>query len=204
MPSTVVQVRRESDAQAWSEPDRESRFADYAKAMVRIGVGTITVVIRAAEPETVDGLFPFPDVDRVHVITAFNPGAARPGVWENFRRHAELEAQIASAGRRSWPAVGGGRYGEVSSVIAGLTRSQARALGRRFGQDAIFEWTPQRWSIVACDGSSTRHLGWSTTVRRRPMGDPTAAWERVLHRRDQARRSPVHPIAPTDTSGTPA
>jgi len=38
-----------------------------------------------------------------------------------------------------------------------------RHLGARYGQDAVFEWTPQSWAVVACDGDRRSDFGWVVT-----------------------------------------
>jgi hypothetical protein len=33
-------------------------------------------------------------------------------------------------------------------------------LGARYGQDAVFVWTPAEWAIVACTGGRRVASGW--------------------------------------------
>jgi hypothetical protein len=45
---------------------------------------------------------------------------------------------------------------------------EALALGARFGQEAIFVWAPDAWSIVSCRDDRRVDFGWSVAVLR-PM-----------------------------------
>ncbi|MFE1286882.1 DUF3293 domain-containing protein [Streptomyces sp. NPDC058751] len=47
-----------------------------------------------------------------------------------------------------------GSHTEESVAVVSMSEDAARELGRRFGQDAIFTWTPDAWRLSAC-GSDT-------------------------------------------------
>ncbi|MBL7501832.1 DUF3293 domain-containing protein [Frankia sp. CNm7] len=153
------------------------RLADYQRARVRIGVGAATVTVSPAEPGTTAGDFPFPGVDRVHVLTAFNPRSRRLRPHENAGRQRSLAGQVAATGLPSWPAVGGaGGHAEPGIAVAGLSRARARALGAEFEQDAIFEWTRTAWSLVPCDELvEPRELGWESVRVETALPDPLRA-----------------------------
>ena len=34
---------------------------------------------------------------------------------------------------------------------------------QRYGQDAVFEWTPPAWAVVACRGDRRSDFGWAAT-----------------------------------------
>lgn len=74
-------------------------------------------------------------------ITAWNPGAVRLPAGENARRQAALAAAVRAAGYECWPGEGVGADGfwpaEDSLLILGISRPDALALGRQFGQLAI-------------------------------------------------------------------
>jgi len=110
--------------------------------------------------------FPF-DVDVVHVLTAHNPGAERPGPAENTARQDRLVADLRRRGLRYWAAVAGaadGAHAEASVVVAGLGDDEACAVGAAWGQDAVFRWSRGAWSVVACDDAASVDLGWEIEV----------------------------------------
>lgn len=79
--------------------------------------------------------------ERWAFITAWNPGS-RPGApGENRYRHAELVEAVVAAGWRHYPGAGipdrAGWAPEDSLLVLDISREQAGALGRRFGQTAI-------------------------------------------------------------------
>ena len=142
-------------------------WASYARTVVeivRVGIGGL--VVRSASPGDV-GEWPWPSPDPVHILTAWDPGDDRPGEQDNRLRQAALEADLRPLVVALCPAVGvdpvtGHR--EEGVAVRGLTEADALAWGARYGQDAIFAWTPQEWTIVACTGGRRVVSGW-TTVR---------------------------------------
>jgi hypothetical protein len=62
-----------------------------------------------------------------------------------------------------WPAVGGDptwAHTEISLAVLGLDEREARQIGREFGQEAIFVWTPSSWVVLGCQGSRRVESGW--------------------------------------------
>ena len=63
-----------------------------------------------------------------------------------------------------WAAIGvdaaTGRREEGVAVI-GVPESEVLALGSRYGQDAVFAWTPGAWAIVACGDGRRVSSAWS-------------------------------------------
>jgi hypothetical protein len=142
-------------------------WAGYARTVVVVVRPDSPDLVVAAAPEGETGRWPWPTDDAVHVLTAWDPGGARPGDVENRRRQADLEGELrALAPREMWTAVGAdpvsGRR-EEGVAVSGLDLDVVRVLGARYGQDAIFEWTPQEWAIVACPGGRREAFGWSVT-----------------------------------------
>jgi hypothetical protein len=142
-------------------------WAGYARTVVAIVRPDAPDLVVAAAPAGETGRWPWSDDDAVHVLTAWDPGDARPGDVENRRRQADLASEIrALAPRRMWTALGvdpvSGRREEGVAVF-GLDPDVLVALGRRYGQDAIFEWTPREWAIVACGGGWREAFGWSVS-----------------------------------------
>jgi hypothetical protein len=140
-------------------------WASYARTVVVIvRPDAVNLVIEAA-PSGQRGAWPWPTDDAVHIITAWDPGDARPAEDENRANQAALEGELRSSGRDElWDAVGvdpGSGHREEGVAVRGLTLDAALRLGARYGQDAIFEWTPQAWAVVACRGGRRRDFGWA-------------------------------------------
>ena len=142
-------------------PDREERFAGYRRARLRVrGLAGATVEVHPAPEGITSGRFPFDAA--VHVLTAYDPGAARLTPAENAGRQRALVADLPAHVRR-WDAEAGaddGSHTEHGVLVAGLTDDEARALGTRHGQDAIFRWSAAAWSVLPCDGGAPSHAGW--------------------------------------------
>jgi hypothetical protein len=145
-------------------PDRDTRderFAGYLQARVVFGsLGGRRLTVRpAAHP----GPYPLTD-SPVHVLTAHNPGAERPGDAENRRRQDALEAELAGLGLTVVRAVASaedGTHAEDSVAVVGWDDAAALALARRYGQDALFRWSPAAWEVVPCDGGPSLRSGWT-------------------------------------------
>lgn len=141
--------------------ERAARTDGYLRAQLQ--VPTLGLVLRPREPGVV-GVFPFA-VDAVHVLTAHNPGAARPGPAENAARQDRLVAHLRRRGLRLRSAVASaadGLHAERSVVVVGLDDAEARAIGAAWGQDAVFRWSRGAWSVLACDDAPSVDLGWET------------------------------------------
>jgi hypothetical protein len=88
------------------------------------------------------------------VVTAWNPGVARPSVDENRRANEELLNQLLATGHEVWRADGrapDGTFAEEGWIVWGLPMEQGVALAISFGQLAIYAYdeTGQRVT-VAC------------------------------------------------------
>jgi hypothetical protein len=141
-------------------------WASYARTVVEIvrpGVGDI--VVRAAPPGNV-GEWPWPSPGPVHILTAWDPGSERRNEADNRRRQAALEADLRGSAGITWAAEGidpVSGHREEGVAVCGITESDAEALGARYGQAAIFAWTPTEWTIVACGEGRRVVSGWSCT-----------------------------------------
>lgn len=139
---------------------REARTDDYTRAVLR--VPELSLILRPQAAGTTSGTFPFEAP--VHVVTAHNPGAERPGATENAARQARLETDLDARGLRFWRTVAGAEDGsnaEEGALVVGLDDTAACALGGAWGQDAVFRWSRSAWTVLACDGSPSVDLGWS-------------------------------------------
>jgi hypothetical protein len=141
---------------------RVDRTSDYTRAVLRVpDLDGRALVLRPRPTGEVTGTFPF-DAP-VHVVTAHNPGAERPGPAENDARQARLEAELDARGLGHWPTVAGaedGSHAEAGALVAGLSDGEATALGRTWGQDAVFRWSATAWTVLACDDAAPVELGW--------------------------------------------
>ncbi|WSB88899.1 DUF3293 domain-containing protein [Streptomyces cellulosae] len=102
------------------------------------------------------------------MITAWNPRGRTASEDANALAHRVLLDEVRHRGLTSWPAVGGdpsGTHLEESVAVAGLSDAAARDLGRRFGQDAVFAWTPSAWRVLACDTGAVSVSGWTASER---------------------------------------
>jgi hypothetical protein len=144
--------------------DPWGRYARTVVVLVRPDANNL--VVEAAAPGRT-GVWPWPAGDAVHVLTAWDPGDARPGEAANRANQAALEAAIKSSGPDGlWDAVGvdpESGHREEGVAVRGLTLGAVLDLGARYGQDAVFEWTPTAWAIVACRGDRRRDFGWAAT-----------------------------------------
>jgi hypothetical protein len=108
--------------------------------------------------------WPWPDERPVHILTAWDPGPARPGREVNRVRQAALETDLGLLSVRLLAAFGvdaaTGRR-EEGVAVCGLPEVEVLALGKRYDQDAVFAWTPTEWAVVACRGGRRLASGWS-------------------------------------------
>ena len=138
-------------------------WAGYARTVVEIAGPRGTLTVAAARAGEV-GAWPWGTPDALFLLTAWDPGAERPGLHENRHRQASLEEDVRRLTHVRWDAVGvdpeTGRR-EEGVVVGRLSEAEATALGARYGQDAVFRWTPDAWEIVACTGKRRVVLGWA-------------------------------------------
>ncbi|MEU6343246.1 DUF3293 domain-containing protein [Streptomyces sp. NPDC046977] len=149
------------------------QWSCYLRAVVDIAFPARTLrVAPGSAPHGVRGLpYPLAGGQTIHIVTAFDPAGRATPAEANLRAQHALHDHIRAAGRRWWPAVGGdraGTHGEISAAVAGWDDTQARALGRRFGQDAVFAWSPTSWRLLACTPAV--------------LDPPPAAWHATLLR----------------------
>lgn len=89
-----------------------------------------------------------------HVLTAWNPGLARPLRVVNEAANARLHAHLLRLGYRTWQADGAtpdGQFHEPGFCVWGMTRQVAVRIGRDYGQFAVFEYDPHGVrSVISC------------------------------------------------------
>jgi hypothetical protein len=145
----------------------EDPWASYERTVVEIlRPGGSSLLVRSAPDVREDG-WPWPDREPVHLLTAWDPGLERPGVEVNRMRQAALQADLELLSGQLLVAIGvdpaTGRR-EEGVAVRGVLEAEVLALGVRFGQDAVFSWTPAEWAIVACQGGRRLASGWSLVV----------------------------------------
>ena len=89
----------------------------------------------------------------VHVITAWNPGEARPTREENEKANSELQVRLRVEGLHPVRALGAdpdSNHSEESWAVVGLSDNRARALGAEFGQVAVFRLADGAQTVLAC------------------------------------------------------
>ena len=90
---------------------------------------------------------------QIHVITAWNPGDARPSFEINEARNEQLRAEISAKGFDALEALGSdpnSPHAEKSWAVVGMTDDTAIELGKKYGQVAIFRITPTLQSVLGC------------------------------------------------------
>ncbi|MER5401420.1 DUF3293 domain-containing protein [Streptomyces sp. NPDC002599] len=146
----------------------------YQAAVVDIRFRDRIVRVEPRSPGTAGGSFPEPACGAtVHVITAWNPLGRDASPEANARAHRLLLAEVRRRSLTWWPAIGGdvsGTHREESLAVTGLSDTAARDLGRRFGQDAVFAWTPDAWRVLACDTDAAAVSGWEVSERAASRG----------------------------------
>lgn len=139
-------------------------WAAYAETVVDFtppGRGTFRI---RPVPQGEVGIWPSGFKTPLFVITAWNPRSDLRTFEQNQLHQSQLEADIVGSGLVFWPAVGRDTISdqfEESFVISGLSEEEAKALGAKFGQNAVFSWTPEKWEVVSCTDERRLTFGWT-------------------------------------------
>ncbi|MGX5187524.1 DUF3293 domain-containing protein [Streptomyces avermitilis] len=144
-------------------------WAGYQQAVVDIRLADRTVRVVPGPQGAAEGHFPEPAGRTIHVITACNPYGRTASAEDNGRAQALLFEEIGRRRLAWWPAAGGtvcGAHIEESAALVGLSDVEARELGRHFGQDAVFAWTPDAWSLLSCSSDETAVSGWTMSTQQ--------------------------------------
>lgn len=129
-----------------TEQSREELFAEYDGAVL---------TVQRPDAEWVDA--PVAAVERNElgiVVTAWNPGFARPSRAENDAANARLYADIEATGLDAWPATGCSpdfAHCEPGWIVWGMSVEAGLDLARKYDQFAVYVVTPhgQRTTVSA-------------------------------------------------------
>lgn len=144
------------------------QWAQYRQAVVDIELGLHVLRVTPETPGLTAGVYPGPPGSTIHVVTAFNPAGRIAPDLDNDRVQLQLVAELERRGLTWWPASGGdprGTHTERSAAVLGLDDQSARALGRRYGQDAVFAWDARSRRLLACSLGTMTVCGWRATSR---------------------------------------
>ena len=89
----------------------------------------------------------------LHVITAWNPGDERPTREANDQANEALRADLAQRGLAPMRALGSdpnSSHAEESWAVAGFNDRDARELGAKYRQVAVFRITGTRQTVLGC------------------------------------------------------
>lgn len=142
-------------------------WSAYARMVVSIQLPDREAVVLRAAATGKTGHWPWPTDATVYILTAWNPGATRLGLEENRRRQRQLESELAGLPGLRWAAHGvdpvtGAR--DEGVAVVGVSEHEVLAVAGRYGQDAVFAWSPQAWTIVACTDDRRLSSGWVTEL----------------------------------------
>jgi hypothetical protein len=144
-------------------------WLDYVNTVVEIIGPTAGALVVRAEPAGDVGVWPWATEAALFVLTAWDPGVERFSVEVNRARQAALEAELRPRAPSTWRARGfdpSTGYSDEGVAVRGLAEGDVCEVGARYGQDAVFAWTPRAWTIVACVGTRRLSLGWMISPMR--------------------------------------
>lgn len=144
------------------------QWAAYLRAGIRIDLGSRVLRVLPDPTGETQGEFPKVLGRTIHVITAANPFGRVVSAEDNAQAQQALRRELLRFNVDAiWNAVGGdldGDHTEESLAVVGLSDSQARDIGLRFSQDAIFAWTPRTLAVLSCVSDEVSLRGWRETV----------------------------------------
>ena len=141
----------------------DDAWSGYARLTVTIRRPDLDDLVVQPAPSGQAGRWPWPTADPVAILTAWDPGDARPGLEVNRRRQSELEDDLRALRADLWSAQGTDPITGVRDegvAVRGVPEPFVLELGAHYGQDAVFVWTPAEWVIVGCSGGRRAASGW--------------------------------------------
>jgi hypothetical protein len=140
-----------------------SRWDAYVSAELRIETPDGPVHVYPAPALQTTGQYPDPERWPIAVITAYNPAGADADPEGNVAAQHALVAEVDRRGLTWWPAAGADpswTHAEESVAIPGLSQPDARELGAKFGQEAIFMLSPTGLRVIDCATGRMSMTGW--------------------------------------------
>jgi hypothetical protein len=98
------------------------------------------------------------------VITAWNPHSVQAPSSDNELSNQHMVREIEAAGLRLTPAKGqaeDGSWSEDSFLVHDPDPEWLVTLAARYGQNAVFHWSRESWSVVGVLLDGTVTMGWS-------------------------------------------
>jgi Protein of unknown function (DUF3293) len=141
-------------------------FGYVSTAVEFISPDAGAVVVRAAPAGDV-GVWPWATEAGLLVLTAWDPGEEHCSIEMNRARQSALDAELRPRAESTWRARGfdpSTGYRDEGVAVRGMPERDVCEVGARYGQDAVFAWTPSTWTIVACVGARRLSLGWRITA----------------------------------------
>ncbi len=126
-------------------------LAAYRATRVEVTLPSGVVVLSAADEAPLT--LPAALQPSAWILTAWNPWSQPLSLEENQRRNEALQVALQELAVRVYPAVGRAREGdwwEASFAVVGLDEASALSLGRRFGQNAVFQVTEGGLVVRPC------------------------------------------------------
>lgn len=141
----------------------DSAWANYAKTILEfIPLDREAFMIHPA-PRGVTGEWPTGFRAPVYILTAWNPGSERPGESVNRARQEALESEGRQRGFEMCHTIGrdpDSSHFEEGVAVSGLSEHEAIIFGARYGQAAIFSWTPEELTVLSCVDERRHQAGW--------------------------------------------
>lgn len=137
----------------------ETPWRHYLDTMVRIETPNLTATVHPAARASGANR---PPLGPLQVITAVQP-ESDPASTDKLARMFLLDKELRAAGLQFASAIGSSMYGthsEQSRAVFGLDDTDARRLGERFGQVAVFGWRGPVCSLQVCVANDRRDRPW--------------------------------------------
>ena len=136
----------------------------YVKTVVELVRPALPDLAVRAMPLGTTGIWPWATRSAVFVLTAWDPGDERLSEEVNQARQAALDAELRPRAKAWWRTRGFDQisgYRDAGVAVSGLDERLVLEAGARFGQDAVFAWSPDEWAIISCSGDRRLSLGWA-------------------------------------------
>jgi hypothetical protein len=141
----------------------DENWSSYDRAVVDLAAPGRPLLRLVPDRPGAVGVWPDDADSPVIVVTAWNPDSELRPMDDNRMADMALVAELDRRGLRHWPATGRdpeAHHHEDGVAVFGLTEAEGVAFGRRYGQAAVYVWTPEAWEIVSCTDGRRHVHGW--------------------------------------------